>query len=62
MVPNVTNWILLGAIVLVAVWVGFLIMAVQWVLNNALVPLALFVAAVVLIAVADEARRHRHRR
>jgi len=57
MAPDVTNWVLFGAIVLVAVWVGGLILAFQWILNNALVPFALFVAAVVLLVAVTEYRR-----
>lgn len=57
MAPEVVNWTLTFAILLVAVWVGFLILAVQWVLNNAAVLLG-FVAAVALLAFAVHEVRH----
>lgn len=59
MAPNVTQWILFGGIVLVAVWVGGLFLAVQWILNNAAVQFGLFVSAVAVLVVAHETYRHR---
>ena len=51
MAPDVLNWTLFAGLVLVAVWVGFLIMAVQWVARNALTVLGV-VAVLVLVGIA----------
>jgi len=59
MAPDVTNWILFGAIVLTVVWIGFLIMAVRWALNNATVLIGVVVAiGLVAIAVNEYRRTH----
>ena len=51
MAPDVVNWALVALILLVAVWVGFLILAVQWVARNALTVLGV-VTVLVLVGIA----------
>ena len=59
MAPDVTNWILFGAIALTVVWIGFLIMAVRWALNNATVLIGVVVAiGLGSIAVNEYRRTH----
>lgn len=55
---NVTNAALILLILLVLVWVGFAIMAVQWILNHLLV-VAVAVGVVVLIVAAAVRSRRR---
>lgn len=57
MAPDAVNWALFFALFLVVVWVGFLIMALNWILNNAAVLFGALAAVVLLVFVVHEAKR-----
>ena len=54
---DVVDTLAILGILLVAVWIGFAIMAVQWVLNHLLVVAAVVGVAVLVLAVAIRKRQ-----
>jgi hypothetical protein len=58
MAPEVFRWAAVFGFLLVVVWIGFLIMAVQWLLNHALLVGGVLVVIIGLIVVTTELNRN----